>query len=82
MFSKKLLFVAVASLAFAGPVSAMPSFGVVVVTTTAGYLGHNSDRILAGIPVKAHLTDACKVKTVKVADSNYSYATFEGCLKK
>lgn len=79
---KKLLMVLAVSLAFAAPVNAMPAFGVVVVTATAGYLGHNSDRILAGIPVKAHLSDACKVKSVKVANSNYSYNTFEHCLSK
>ena len=79
---KKLLMVLAVSLAFAAPAHALPAFGVVVIAGASGYLGHNSDRILAGIPVKAHLTDACKVKTVKVANSNYSYDTYEHCLTK
>ena len=78
---KKLLMVLAVSLAFAAPAHALPAFGVVVIATTAGYLGHNSDRILAGIPVSKHLTDECKVKTVKAKDGPYVYDTYEHCLK-
>lgn len=35
-----------------------------------------------GKPVPAHLTDACQAKTVKAENGNYSYTTFEHCLKK
>lgn len=35
-----------------------------------------------GKPVPFHLTDACKAQVVQVKDSNYSYTSYEHCLKK
>jgi hypothetical protein len=32
-------------------------------------------------PIPYNLTDACKAQTVKKEGANYSYTTFEGCIK-
>jgi hypothetical protein len=58
----------------AGGASALTPVGVAL---TVGYLvGRNWNE-----PVPAHLTDACKAQTVKKEGANYSYTTFEGCIK-
>ena len=62
--------------------NALPAFGVVVLTGTSFYLGHNSERIRKGIPVSYHLTDACQEKTLKTEGSNISYISYEHCLNK
>ena len=56
-------------------------FGIPIVIAAAFGLGIS---VSGGdvMPVPSHLTDACKAQTVKVANSNYSYTSFEHCLKK
>lgn len=35
-----------------------------------------------GKEVPYHLTDACKAQTIPVTGTNYSYSSYEHCLKK
>lgn len=56
------------SAAGAGPVGVGFVMGVLI--------ARNYDK-----PIPYNLTDACKAQTVKKEGANYSYTTFEGCIK-
>lgn len=75
---KKIITAVLLVLAIAAPLAAK---AVVVEAPIMFAIG-----VLAGTqygkPIPYHLTDACKVQTIQVAGTNYSYSSYEHCLKK
>lgn len=75
---KKLIPAVLLSIAMATPLSAKAVLWEIPALFVIGFgTGTQYEK-----PVPYHLTDACKAQSIQVAGTNYSYSSYEHCLKK
>lgn len=75
---KKLITAVLLSLAIAAPHAAHAAVDPVALVYLTGVAVGSQ----IGKEVPYHLTDACKVQTIQATGTNYSYSSYEHCLKK